>query len=175
LNRINLLAIFGIVFLSSILLGNGIYSNQLFALENQTGTENEAEIEADIEQENKCKKDTECENENEINNSLTIVNNATQSQQQEEQPEASCEECVTSILTEEQIQTVLNSDAFPEDIPLNSVDDLCILIANEFDNPEFVEDFNIALLQADLTEEQFDELEQCLADLGYPMDLHPVT
>jgi len=36
-----------------MLLRDGIYSNQVFALENQTGTENEAEIEEDIEQENK--------------------------------------------------------------------------------------------------------------------------
>jgi len=61
--------IFGIVFLSSMLLGSGMYStNQIFAQ-----NENEAEIEADIEQENKCKNDTECENENEINNKLNIT------------------------------------------------------------------------------------------------------
>jgi len=68
LNKLNIYAVFGIVFLSSMLLGNGIYSNQIFAQ-----NENEAEIEADIEQENKCKKDTECENENEINNRLNIT------------------------------------------------------------------------------------------------------
>jgi len=174
LNRINLFAIFGIVFLSSVLLGNGIYSNQILAEENQTGTENEAEIEADIEQENKCKDDSDCGNENEINNSLTITNNGTQTKQSQEPPQT-CEECITSILSEEQIQTVLDSDAFPVEIPLNSVEDLCILIAEEFNNPEFVDDFNLALTQAGLTDEQFDELERCLADLGYPMELQLLT
>ncbi len=163
------------MFLSSILLGNGLYStNQIFAEENQTGTENEAEVKADIEQENKCKKDTECENENKINNSLTITNNGTQTQPSQETPQT-CEECFTTILSEQQIQSVLNNEVFPEEIPLNSVQDMCILIADVFDVPEFADDFNVALTQADLTEEQFNELEQCLAELGFPMDLHPLS
>ncbi len=62
------------MFLSSMLLANGMYSsNQIFAFENQTVTENEAEVKADIEQENKCKQDTECENKNKINNKLNII------------------------------------------------------------------------------------------------------
>ncbi len=67
----NFYALFGILFLSSVLLVSGMYSstNQILAQH-----ENEAEINADIEQENKCKKDTECENKNEINNQLTITN-----------------------------------------------------------------------------------------------------
>jgi len=75
MSKLNIFAVFGILFLSSVLLGSGMYStNQIYAQENQTGTENEAEVEADIEQENKCKKDTECENENELNNELSIIN-----------------------------------------------------------------------------------------------------
>ncbi len=68
--------LFGIIFLSSILLGNAMYSDNtsIYAQKIQTGTENEAEVNTDIEQENKCKKDTECENENEINNVLDIKN-----------------------------------------------------------------------------------------------------
>ncbi len=79
--KVNIFAILGIMFLSSILLGNGMYSNQIFAIEaqnennhNKNGNLNEAEVNADIEQENKCKKDTECENENELNNQLSITN-----------------------------------------------------------------------------------------------------
>jgi len=83
MSKLNIFTLFGILFLSSILLGSGTFvSNQTSIL----AQENEAEVEVDIEQENKCKKDTECENENEINNSLTITN-ITQAQQQEEQPE----------------------------------------------------------------------------------------
>ncbi len=74
LNKLNTYAIFGAMFLAATLLASGMYStNQIFAEENQTGTENEAEVKADIEQENKCKKDSECENENEINNTLNIT------------------------------------------------------------------------------------------------------
>ena len=67
------------MFLGATLLASGMYSNQIFAFEengnahDQNGNLNEAEINADIEQENKCKKDTECENENEINNLLNIT------------------------------------------------------------------------------------------------------
>jgi len=52
-------SIFGILFLSSVFLGSGMYSNPIYAQ-----NENEAEIEADIEQENKSKNDTYSENEN---------------------------------------------------------------------------------------------------------------
>jgi len=80
MSKLNIFSVFGMMFLSSILLGSGMYSsNQIYAQ-----NENEAEVEVDIEQENKCKKDTECKNENEINNSLTITNIT---QAQEEQPE----------------------------------------------------------------------------------------
>ncbi len=72
MNKVNAFAVFGILFLSSILLANGMYSNSVSVLAQQ---ENEAEVNADIkEQENKCKKDTECENENELNNQLSITN-----------------------------------------------------------------------------------------------------
>jgi len=79
MSKLNVFALFGIVFLSSILLGSGMYSNNVSVLAQQ---ENKAEVEADIEQENKCKKDTECENENELNNQLDIT--TTTGQQQEE-------------------------------------------------------------------------------------------
>ncbi len=51
--KIKVSSIFGILFLSSTLLGSGMYisSKQVFAPENQTGTEIESEIK---EQENKC-------------------------------------------------------------------------------------------------------------------------
>ncbi len=78
MSKLNTFAILGILFLSSILLANGMYSNSVLVLAEQ---ENEAEVNADIEQENKCKKDTECENENELNNQLSITN-ITQTQEQ---------------------------------------------------------------------------------------------
>ena len=78
MNKLQIYTIFGIMFLSSILLGNGLYSNSFSVF----AQENEAEIEADIEQENKCTKDTECENENEIDNKLTIKNIIKQSDNQ---------------------------------------------------------------------------------------------
>lgn len=52
MSKLNIFAVFGILFLSSILLGSGTF------LSNQTSIltqENEAEVEKDIEQENKCK------------------------------------------------------------------------------------------------------------------------
>ena len=65
----NTFTLFSLLFMSSLLLGNGLglYSNQVAAQKT-----NEADVNADIEQENKCKKDTECENENELNNGLGI-------------------------------------------------------------------------------------------------------
>ena len=79
--KLNAFAMFGMLFLFTVLFGNGMYSNNIstYAQENQTGTTNEAEVNADIkEQENKCAKDTDCENENEINNRLDITNQAPQ-------------------------------------------------------------------------------------------------
>jgi len=80
MSKTNVFALFGIFFLSSVLLGNGMYSGQVYAIENQNQTEKEAEIEAYIEQENKCKKDTQCENENELNNQLDITTTTGQQQ-----------------------------------------------------------------------------------------------
>lgn len=71
MNKISIFGMFGIIFMSSILLVSGIYSNQIFAYENK------AEVTADIEQENKCKKDSECKNKNEINNELNVINIVT--------------------------------------------------------------------------------------------------
>jgi len=99
MSKLNVFAVFGIVFLSSVLLGSGTFvSNQTSIL----AQENEVEVEVDIEQENKCKKDTDCENENEINNTLNITN-ITQKQQQTEEsigPEPeTCQECFYKFLT----------------------------------------------------------------------------
>ncbi|NOJ30114.1 MAG: hypothetical protein DA328_08105 [Nitrososphaeraceae archaeon] len=80
--KVNTFSIFGILFLSSVLLASGMYSNNAYVLAQQ---ENEAEVEADIEQENKCKKDTECENENELNNQLDITTITEEQQTSEEQ------------------------------------------------------------------------------------------
>ena len=85
MSKLNTFAVFGMLFLSSILLANGMYSNSVSIFAEQ---ENEAEINADIEQENKCKKDTECENENEINNLLNITTITQTQEQTEEQTEA---------------------------------------------------------------------------------------
>jgi len=74
--------IFGILLISSVLLGNGMYSFNSTVMAQEK--ENEAEVEADIEQENKCKKDSECDNENELNNQFGITNiNKTATQSQE--------------------------------------------------------------------------------------------
>lgn len=62
----NKFSVFGILFMSSILLGSGIYSSQVFA-------QNIAIVDADVDQKNKCKKDSECKNKNEINNSIIEV------------------------------------------------------------------------------------------------------
>ena len=72
--------IFSLLFLSSLLLGNGLgsYSNPIDAQQ-----ENEAEVNADIDkQENKCKKDTKCENE--INNKAVVKNIIEKQKDQEE-------------------------------------------------------------------------------------------
>jgi len=135
MNKTNAFAVFGILLLSAILLANGMYSNSVSIFAEQ---ENEAEIEADIEQENKCKKDTECENENELNNSLNILNNGTQQQQQKE-PQT-CEECFTTILTEQELNDLIQ--AFDEDSEgdVSSLEDLCLGQFDQFVNvPEFRE------------------------------------
>jgi len=154
MNSINLVAIFGIVFLSSILLVNGIYSNQIFAQENQTGTNNEAEIEADIEQENKCKKDTECENENEINNSLNILTqNVTQSQEKP-QSETTLEvakvvncsytgqegDCPNEFFTEADfLITVTGNNPSPSEFPGNFPGTLVTIGAGDYTVSEITE------------------------------------
>jgi len=117
------------MFLSSVLLGSGMYSGQVFALENQTGTENEAEIEADIEQENKCKKDSECKNENEINNSLNII---TQNATQSEPVGQTCDDCFTDNLTPDEIilfEIEMNEETSGQ---FSSITDLCNLL---YSNP----------------------------------------
>lgn len=69
MNKLPKYAVFSIILLSLIVLGNGIYSNQVFAIENQTGTENEVELEADIKEPgNMCAEDSECKNVNQVNN-----------------------------------------------------------------------------------------------------------
>jgi len=120
MSKLNVFAIFGIMFLSSVLLGSGLYSNSVPIY----AQENEAEVEVDIEQQNKCKKDTECENENEINNSLTIT---TTQGQEEEQPETpTCEDCfIDNLDVGEIIQfEIALGDATGGDI--SSIEDLCI-------------------------------------------------
>lgn len=63
------------LFLSSVLLANGIYSNSVPS----SAQGNEAKVKTDIkEQENKCAKDTECENENKLDNKLILTNDEKQ-------------------------------------------------------------------------------------------------
>lgn len=168
LNKLNTYAIFGAVFISLILLGNGLYSsNQIFAQQNQT--ENEAEVKADIEQENKCKKDTECENENKINNQLNIVNNVTQSQQQ---PESSpCEDCFTSILSQDQIDAFLIAFSNAVEQNILTLEELCQYI----DNNQGTEELDRALIGAAASSEVFSEQEYsdliaCLQDAGFDVN-----
>jgi len=169
MSKTNVFALFGILFFSSILLGNGIYSGQVFALENQTGTENEAEVEADIEQENKCKKDTECENENEINNSLNIVN-PQQNNTQTEPVTQTCEECFTTILSSEQLENFLInfSEVGPE---VTTVEELCDVIERDQGLNELDYVIGITAENSGLTEEQYLELIQCLQDAGLDVNI----
>jgi len=162
MSKLNIFALFGIVFLSSVLLGSGTFvSNPVFA------QENEAEVEADIEQENKCKDDTECENENEINNSLTITT-ITQSQEQEQPETPTCETCFTDILSEEEISSFLI--AFDEvQLVITTLEELCEFI----DRAQGIEQLNQDLLtvaQASISEEQYNALIECLQDAGLDVD-----
>ncbi len=178
MSKLNIFALFGVMFLSSALLVSGTYiSNQTSIL----AQENEAEIKADIEQENKCAKDTECENENKINNQLSITNTT---QDQEGQPvTSSCETCFTDILTEEQITSFI--DAFgqaTEQGPFTSIEDLCNFIDAE--DEEFSDLLTEDLFDAafgvngvtntnPLSDEQYQALIQCLQDVGLNVDIQP--
>ncbi len=168
LNKLNTYAIFGAMFLATTLLASGMYSstNQVFAEQ-----ENEAEINADIEQENKCKKDTECENENKINNSLNIVNNGTQSQQNQSEPETACEDCFTSNLDQDQIGAFLNGFSNQVQQEITTLGQLCEYI----DANQGTSELNIALSGAaeasGLTFEQYSALIQCLQDAGFDVDI----
>jgi len=161
--KLNVFALFGIVFLSSILLGSGMYSNQIFAQQ-----ENEAEVEVDIEQENKCKKDTECENENEINNSLTIT--TTQGQEQEQPEIPTCETCFTDILSEEELDAFITEFAIHVKGPVTTLEELCEFIEQAQGDIQL----NIVLLEsanaALLTEDQYIDLIECLQDAGLDVD-----
>ncbi len=167
----NFYAIFGILFLSSILLGNGMYStNQIFAQQNQTETVNEAEIKADIEQENKCSKETECENENKINNQLNIVSNATQSQQQQ-QESSPCEDCFTSILSQNQIDAFLIAFSDTVGQEISTLAELCQYI----DANQGTEQLNDALIQAaatsnELDPQEYSDLIACLQEAGFDVE-----
>jgi len=125
MSKTNVFALFGILFLSSVLLGNGMYSGQVFALENQTGTENEAEIEADIEQENKCKKDSDCDNENEINNTLNITTITSTGQQEE-----------SSTLNVTKTLTCSTSGLYPEFCENLGPEDVLITVTGNNPNPD---------------------------------------
>jgi len=141
------------------LLGSGIYSNNVYVLAQQ---ENEAEVEADIEQENKCKKDSECENENELNNSLNIVNNGTQQQQQQE-PQT-CEECFTTILTEQELNDLIEVLAQEFNAP-NTISLLCG-IDNVINDPEFRQFYSQLLFDfgpgVGISEDKINAILDCL-------------
>jgi hypothetical protein len=158
MNRLNTFSIFGMLFLSAILLGNGMYSNNISIL----AQENEAEVEADIEQENKCKKDTECENENEINNQLKI--NGTQPQQQQQQEPQTCEECFTTILTEQELNNLIGA-IFNDGGP-STTQELCSLITENVDDPGFREFLSERLFtlgdSVGINEDKINEILDCL-------------
>jgi len=146
------------MFFSSILLGNGMYSNSVSVF----AQENEAEIEADIEQENKCKKDTECENENEINNQLNL--NGTQPQQQK--VPQTCEECFTTILTEQELNDLIQAfDADSEGL-ITSLAELCDFITENVNDPGFREFISERLFtlgnDVGISEDTINELLDCL-------------
>ncbi len=122
MKKVNTFALFGILFLSSILLANGMYSNSVSIFAEQ---ENESEVNADIEQENKCKKDTECENENELNNQLSITN-ITQTTAAQSQSTLNVIKTLTCVEENTEIQpTPLVCQNFvnlgPEDFTINIV------------------------------------------------------
>ncbi|NOJ30112.1 MAG: hypothetical protein DA328_08095 [Nitrososphaeraceae archaeon] len=127
MKRLNAFSIFGMLFLSSILLGNGIYSNSLSLF----AQENEAEVEADIEQENKCVKESECKSENEISNTADVPPlNANE-------PET-CEDCFTTILTEQELNNLF--EAIANDGGPPTTQELCNYIAQgiSINEPDFV-------------------------------------
>ncbi len=176
MSKLNKFALFGMLFISSILLGNWMYSSQIFAIEaqnennhDQSGNLNEAEINADIEQENKCKKDTECENENEINNQLNILNNKTQSQQGQSVIPA-CETCFTQNLNQDEITKFLLAIS-KQDVTFSNIEDICQQIdkrinANE---PNFPEILAIAIFvageDAQIPIEKINALADCLEEV----------
>lgn len=162
-------------FLSSILLGNGVYSsNQIFAQQ-----ENEAEIEVDIEQENKCKKDSECENENEINNSLNIVGNGTQSQQSPPVT-PTCETCFTDNLTPEQITAFELAMTDGTNGDLTSIEEFCIFAEQNVNNPEFIAGilakagFGAVNFGAEISVDELNNIADCLEEL-YGIIIPPFT
>jgi len=162
MSNLNLFALFGIMFLSSVLLGSGTFmSNQTSIL----AQENEAEVEVDIEQENKCKNDTECKNENEINNSLTI----TATQGQEEQPETSpCEDCF-DIVGEGQIDNFLAAFIEAVQQQISTLEELCQYIDENQGTLELNEDLLTAAM-ASINEDQYNDLILCLQDAGLDVD-----
>ena len=161
-------ALFGMLFMSSILLANGMYSNQVFA------QVNEAEINVDIEQENKCKKDTECENENEINNSLNIVNITNDTQSQQQPVPSPCEDCFTSNLDQTEIDAFLVEFSNFVQQEITTLEQLCEYI----DANQGTEALDIALGNASgesgLTFEQYEALIQCLQDSGINVHIPPI-
>ncbi len=159
--KLNTFAMFGILFLSSILLGSGIYSSNNFAVFAEQ--ENEAEVKADIkEQENKCAKETECENENKINNQLNL--NGTQPQQQQETQ--TCEECFTTILLEAELNDLIQAIDIDSEGSVASLAELCNFIdqnINELGFKEFISERLFTLgTGVGISEDKINELLDCL-------------
>ncbi len=184
MSNINKFALFGMLFMSSILLANGMYSNQVFALveeqngnpHDQNGNLNEAEINANIEQENKCKKDTGCENENEINNQLSIT---AITQEQEEQPETpTCETCFTDNLSEEAVNFI--EDTFFTQEP-SSLQEICDFIDENIEGIALPSSLAFYLYEdvlnnTDATEEDIDNVVDCLEEVfGVDIPRPPFT
>jgi len=168
MSKTNVFALFGILFLSSVLLGNGMYSGQVFALENQTGTENEAEVEADIEQENKCKKDTECKNENELNNQLSIT--TTTGQQQEEPETPTCETCFTNTLSEEELNNYLETFAIASQGLITTLEELCEYITTAEGTESLNADLALVASESNLPTETYQALIECLQQAGFDVE-----
>ena len=175
MTKLNVFAAFAVLFLSSVLLANGMYSNKIFAIDaqnennhDQNGNLNEAEINADIEQENKCKKDTECENENEINNQLSITNITTITKEQEEEPETpTCETCFTDNLSESAISYIEDNYFEEGSASLQEIcDDIDQNIQNELYQEEFVGWlFTSVIDNSDADEQDIDNLLNCLEEV----------
>jgi len=167
MSKLNIFAVFGILFLSSALLGSGTFlSNQTSIL----AQENEAEVEIDIEQENKCKKDTECKNENEINNQLSVT---TITQTQEEQPEIpTCETCFTDNMSQEELDDFITEFATHVKTSITTLEQLCEFI----DLAQGEVQLNVVLLESaqnSIGEEQYQALIECLQDAGIDVDFPP--